>query len=155
MDPYELLKLDNQICFPLYALSREIIKLYTPLLDPHDLTYTQYVTLMVLWEYETIPFKELARRLHLDSGTLTPVLRKLEARQLVTKHRNPEDDRTVTVVLTDQGRALREDLLEVPCRMAALFKGQSALLEALKANLETTLTLLEMPQATQTTQKGE
>lgn len=80
MNPYDSLRLDNQICFPLYALSREVIKRYTPLLDKHGITYTQYVTLMVLWEFEAISFKELAERLHLDSGTLTPVIKKLEAR---------------------------------------------------------------------------
>lgn len=143
MNPYDSLRLDNQICFPLYALSREVIKRYTPLLDKHGITYTQYVTLMVLWEFETIPFKELAEKLHLDSGTLTPVIKKLEARGLVTKHRNPEDDRTVTVVLTDQGRELREAMLEIPRQMAQIFTGHEALLTALKAQLDETLRIMD------------
>jgi len=143
MDPYAMLKLDNQLCFPLYALSREIIRLYTPLLDKFDLTYTQYVTLMVLWEQEAVAFKDLALRLHLDSGTLTPVVKKLETKGLVTKHRNREDDRTVTVTLTDKGRGLKDDMLEVPCRMAETFTGQDALLAALKDELNRALALLD------------
>lgn len=145
MDPYGMLKLDNQICFPLYALSREIIKLYTPLLETFDITYTQYVTLMVLWEHEVIAFKELALRLHLDSGTLTPVLKKLESKELVTKNRNKDDDRTVTVRLTDKGRAMKDTLLEVPCRMAERFSGHEDLMASLKTQLEKTLDLLNEP----------
>ncbi len=141
MDPYNRLRLENQICFPLYALSREIIKLYTPLLEAHGITYTQYVTLMVLWEYETIAFKELSLRLHLDSGTITPVLKKLEAKGLVRKFRNKDDDRTVTVELTDQGRDLKDTLITVPLRMAEHFEGNEALLTELKKNLEDTLEL--------------
>ena len=141
MDPYNRLRLENQICFPLYALSREIIKLYTPLLEAHGITYTQYVTLMVLWEYETIAFKELSLRLHLDSGTITPVLKKLEAKGLVRKFRNKDDDRTVTVELTDQGRDLKDTLITVPIRMAEHFEGNEALLTELKKNLEDTLEL--------------
>ena len=141
MDPYNRLRLENQICFPLYALSREIIKLYTPLLEAHGITYTQYVTLMVLWEYETIAFKELSLRLHLDSGTITPVLKKLEAKGLVRKFRNKDDDRTVTVELTDQGRDLKDTLITVPLRMAEHFEGNEELLTELKKNLEDTLEL--------------
>lgn len=143
MNPYDMLKLENQICFPLYALSREIIKLYTPLLDTHGITYTQYVTLMVLWEHETIPFKELALLLHLDSGTLTPVLKKLESKELATKHRNKDDDRTVTVVLTDKGRILKDSLVTIPMEMAKHFAGQEHLIVALKKDLEMTLALLD------------
>ena len=78
MDKYEVIKLDNQLCFSLYVLSREIIKKYKPLLDEHGLTYTQYIAMLVMWEEEKIAFKELGKRLHLDSGTLTPVLKKLQ-----------------------------------------------------------------------------
>ena len=99
MDKYDTLKLENQLCFPLYALSREVIKLYKPYLDKHNLTYTQYITMMVMWEEEKIIFKDLGKKLHLDSGTLTPVIKKLEATGLVTKYRTKEDDRVVAVEL--------------------------------------------------------
>lgn len=114
MDKYEPIKLDNQLCFSLYALSREVIKLYKPLLDKHGLTYTQYIAMLVMWEHEKIGFKELGKKLHLDSGTLTPVVKKLEAMELVIKYRNKEDDRVVTVELTEKGILMREDILEVP-----------------------------------------
>lgn len=118
MSKYDKIKLENQICFPLYALSREVVKLYKPILDKFDLTYTQYVTMLVIWEEEKIQFKELGRRLYLDSGTLTPVVNKLITMGVIIKYRNKEDDRIVTVELTDKGRALREDILEVPEKMA-------------------------------------
>ena len=114
MDKYDKLKLDNQLCFSLYALSREVIKLYNPLLDKYNLTYTQYIAMLVMWEEEKIIFKELGKRLHLDSGTLTPVIKKLESMELVTKYRNKEDDRVVTVELTEKGKLLKEDIIEVP-----------------------------------------
>lgn len=138
----EILKLENQVCFPLYALSREIIKLYTPLLDKFDLTYTQYVTMLVLWEHEQILFKDLAFRLHLDSGTLTPVLKKLESKGLVAKHRNKEDDRAVTVELTEKGRELKVEILEVPRQLTAKFSGSEETLVALKKYLDETLSLI-------------
>lgn len=108
MDRYDKIKLDNQICFPLYALSREIIKLYKPFLDKYDLTYTQYITMLVIWEEEKITFKDLGKRLHLDSGTLTPVLKKLESMELINKYRSKEDDRIVIVEITEKGKLLKE-----------------------------------------------
>lgn len=92
MCKYDKIKLDNQLCFSLYAVSREIIKLYKPLLDKHNLTYTQYIAMLVMWEEEKILFKELGKKLHLDSGTLTPVVKKLESMELVTKYRNKEPE---------------------------------------------------------------
>lgn len=120
---YEKIKLENQICFPLYALSREVIKLYKPLLDKYNLTYTQYVTMLVIWEEEKIIFKELGKKLHLDSGTLTPVVKKLESMGLIIKYRNKEDDRVVTVELTKKGALLKDDILEVPDKMYCNFNG--------------------------------
>lgn len=117
MNKYDIIKLENQLCFPIYALSREIIKLYKPLLDKFNLTYTQYITMLVSWEDEKITFKNLGKRLHLDSGTLTPVLKKLEAMDLIIKYRTKEDDRVVIVELTEKGRTLKEDILEVPEKM--------------------------------------
>jgi len=117
MNKYDKIKLENQLCFPIYALSREIIKLYKPLLDKFNLTYTQYITMLVMWEDEKITFKNLGKRLHLDSGTLTPVLKKLEAMDLIIKYRTKEDDRVVVAELTEKGRALKDDILEVPEKM--------------------------------------
>lgn len=114
MDKYDSLKLENQFCFPFYAVSREIIKLYKPILDEFHLTYTQYITMLVLWEHESIPFKMLGEKLHLDSGTLTPVVKKLEAMDLVHKYRTKEDDRVVQVELTEAGKVMKEKIVEVP-----------------------------------------
>lgn len=114
IDKYECIKLENQLCFSLYALSREIIRLYKPFLDKYNLTYTQYLTMIVIWENNSINIKEIGNRLHLDSGTLTPVIKKLEAMELITKHRDVNDDRVVIVELTEQGQLLRENVLNVP-----------------------------------------
>ena len=118
MEPYDAIKLENQLCFPFYAISREIIKKYKPVLDPFHLTYTQYITMLVLWENESITFKELGQKLHLDSGTMTPVIKKLEQMNLVNKYRTKEDDRVVVVELTEQGRNLKEEIVKVPEAMA-------------------------------------
>lgn len=122
MDKYDVLKLDNQLCFPLYALSREIIKLYKPYLDQLNLTYTQYVAMLVIWEEKKIVFKELGKRLHLDSGTLTPVLKKLEFMGIIEKYRTKEDDRVVMIELTEKGSALKEKVLEIPEKIACQLK---------------------------------
>lgn len=116
---YEALKIENQICFPLYAASREIIKQYKPFLDELDLTYTQYITMLVLWEYGEMNVKELGSRLLLDSGTLTPLLKKLEGKGLLTRKRSAEDERALIVRLTDAGLHLRDRAVTVPERMAA------------------------------------
>ena len=116
---YDALKLENQLCFPLYACAREVMKLYKPVLDEIDLTYTQYITMMVLWEEPCVTSKRIGERLHLDSGTLTPVLKKLAERGLVTRCRSAEDERNLTVTLTEAGLALRERAADVPARMGA------------------------------------
>ena len=108
------LSLDNQLCFPLYAASRELTRRYKPFLDPLGLTYPQYVTMMVLWEHDGLKVGELGTRLHLDSATLTPLLKRLESRGYVSRQRSTIDERAVIVSLTDEGRALREQALNVP-----------------------------------------
>ena len=118
-DSYEALKLDHQLCFPLYAVSREIVKKYKPFLDEIDLTYTQYITMMVLWEQEEILVKELGARLFLDSGTLTPVLNALERKGLAIRRRSELDRRDVYVVITPDGMALRERAADIPARLGA------------------------------------
>lgn len=115
---YSPLKLENQLCFPLYAASREMIKLYRPFLEPLDLTYTQYVAMMVFWEVKKISVKELGKRLYLDSGTLTPVLKALEAKGFVDRYRSVEDERVLLVELTEKGEELKEKAMSIPYEMA-------------------------------------
>ncbi len=115
---YDALKLENQLCFPLYAASREITKAYKPFLDPLNLTYTQYIVLMVLWEQDGISVKDLGQKLMLDSGTLTPLLKKLEERGVVRRVRSAQDERVVNVELTEAGWALRDEAAKVPMQMA-------------------------------------
>lgn len=116
--PAELLRLDNQLCFPLYACSKEVIRSYQPLLGPLGLTYTQYLCMMVLWEEDTATASHLGERLYLDSGTLTPVLKKLEERGYVTRERSAADARVLEGRLTPEGRALRDRAASVPLAMA-------------------------------------
>ncbi len=115
---YDALLLENQLCFPLYACSREIIKRYRPHLDALGLTYTQYIVLMVIWAENTVSVRDLGRRLYLDSGTLTPVLKTLEKMGLITRARSKEDERVLMVTVTERGQALREEALSVPQAMA-------------------------------------
>ena len=108
------LKLENQLCFPLYVCSKEIIRRYKPILDKLDLTYTQYITMMVLWEHDTINVKTLGKMLYLDSGTLTPLLKKLESKEYITRTRNNNDERNLNISITDKGKDLKEKALIVP-----------------------------------------
>lgn len=143
MSNCDCIKLENQICFALYAASREVIKLYKPILDKHNLTYTQYVAMIVLWEKEQMTVKEIGQRLHLDSGTLTPLLKKLEQRGLITRHRDVNDDRVVIANLTEEGIKLKSEILDVPgevfCKMN-ISKNQA---EELMHNLENLLQCLK------------
>ena len=111
---YDALKLERQLCFPLYACARETIKQYKPYLDELDLTYTQYIAMMVLWEEKELTVKELGDRLWLDSGTLTPVLKKLESKGYLSRRRSDSDERSVVLALTEAGQALREQAADVP-----------------------------------------
>ncbi len=116
-EKYEALKLGNQICFPLYACAKEIIRKYKPYLDDIDLTYTQYITMMVLWEKKTVNVKTLGECLYLDSGTLTPVLKKLESKKYITRERSNEDERNLVVSITQEGMDLRDKALEIPLKI--------------------------------------
>ena len=111
-------RLDRQLCFPLYAAARKIVNLYTPHLKPLGLTYTRYIVLMVLWQDGGMTVGDLCRRLYLDSGTLTPLLKKMEAEGLVTRTRSSEDERVVTVALTGEGDALRDRVRDIPGRVS-------------------------------------
>ena len=111
---YDVLKIQNQLCFPLYVCAKETIRLYKPFLDELELTYTQYITMMVLWEKKRLTVKELGKVLYLDSGTLTPLLKKLEAKGLLLRERSKEDERNLFISLTEEGKALRDEALHIP-----------------------------------------
>ena len=117
LEGYEQLKLENQLCFPLYAAAKEVVRKYKPFLDELDLTYTQYIAMMVLWEHESMNVKELGSRLYLDSGTLTPLLKKLEAKGYITRCRCKEDERNLIIQITPQGDALKEKAAAIPDQM--------------------------------------
>ncbi len=117
-DPYEALKLRNQVCFPLYACSKELVRQYGPFLRDLGLTYTQYIVMMVLWERETVSSRDLAECLHLDYGTLTPVLRRLSQAGYLTRERSGEDERLLTLTVTESGKALREKAVSIPPAVA-------------------------------------
>jgi DNA-binding MarR family transcriptional regulator len=117
-DYHEAMKLGNQLCFPLYAASRNVISLYTPYLKPLGLTYTQYITLLALWEKDGITVGELCGKLMLDNGTLSPLLKKMQQEGLVERTRSEEDERVVMITLTEEGRALKEKAKDIPVRVA-------------------------------------
>lgn len=114
---YDVLKLDNQLCFPLYAAARAVVRNYTPYLRPLGLTYTQYIVLLVLWENDNIRVSSLCERLHLDNGTVTPMLKKMEKNGLLIRKRLKNDERVVIVSLTDDGWDMREKALTIPEKM--------------------------------------
>lgn len=119
-DPkYDVLKLEKQLCFPLYAAAKETVKLYRPLLEKLNLTYTQYIAMMALWEHKRMNVKELGKKLYLDSGTLTPVLKSLEAKGYVRRFRSTEDERVLLIEATEVGEALREQALPIPAKMTS------------------------------------
>lgn len=140
---YESIKLDNQVCFSLYAASREIIKLYKPVLDKFNLTYTQYIAMLVLWEDERSTVKDIGKRLHLDSGTLTPLLKKIENMGLIKRYRDVNDDRVVVVELTKKGKLLKEDITEVPDEMICKINIPKEELLDLKVKLDSLLKSVE------------
>ena len=119
MDKYPQLKLENQLCFPLYAAARKVVNAYTPCLKPLGMTYTQYIVCLVLWESEKITVGDLCRKLHLDCGTMTPLLKKMEEAGWITRIRSREDERVVTVKMTEQGWALREQVKDVPAQVGS------------------------------------
>ena len=114
---FDVLKLENQLCFPLYASAKEVVKKYKPFLDEIGLTYTQYIAIMVLWEKKTVNVKELGECLYLDSGTLTPLLKKMEQQGLVTRERSKVDERNLIVTITLHGESLRKRAMKIPEQM--------------------------------------
>lgn len=119
METYDTLKLESQLCFPLYACAKEVIRKYKPFLDEIGLTYTQYIAMMVLWEDASLTVKSLGERLFLDSGTLTPLLKKMEGAGWIERKRDVNDERSVIVTVTEEGMRLREAARHIPERMGA------------------------------------
>ena len=117
MEDYDCLKLENQLCFPLYAASREILRKYTPLLKKIGLTYTQYIVMMVMWEHKSLNVGELGKKLYLDTGTLSPLLKSMEEKQLLTRTRQKGDERVVTIEITQKGMDLQKEAVFVPAQM--------------------------------------
>ena len=117
-DYKEAMKLDNQLCFPLYAAARNVVALYTPWLKPLELTYTQYIVFLVLWEHDNVTVGEICSRLMLDNGTLSPLLKKMEKDGFVTRKRSKSDDRVVVISLTEAGRELQLRARDVPKNVA-------------------------------------
>lgn len=118
---YDLLKIENQMCFPLYACAKEVVKRYKPYLDKIDLTYTQYITMMIMWEKKQVNVKTLGECLYLDSGTLTPLLKKLEAKGYISRKRSENDERNLIVTITEKGEDLKEEAVDIPLSVAGCF----------------------------------
>lgn len=115
---FDPLKLENQLCFPLYVAAKEVVRKYRPFLEPLGLTYTQYIAMMVMWEHKSVTVGRLGELLCLDTGTLTPMLKKMEAAGLVSRKRSKEDERSVNISITKAGEALKEKAAQVPLKMA-------------------------------------
>lgn len=116
------LLLENQLCFPLYAAAKEVVRCYRPFLEPLGLTYTQYIAMMALWEHKVLTINQLGKLLYLDSGTLTPMLKKMEQAGLLVRRRSETDERSVVINLTPKGEALREQAVNIPDEMAQFVK---------------------------------
>ena len=121
MDKYDSLLLKNQLCFPTYAVANKILRKYQPLLDKLDLTYTQYITMMVMWEKKKVNEKELCEALHLKTNTITPLIKKLKEKGYISINKDPEDKRNLIILLTDKGEALKEKAVDVPPSIAEEF----------------------------------
>ena len=130
-EDYEALRLENQLCFPLYACAKELVRQYRRPLEPLNLTYTQYITIMVLWEQGKTNVKTLGDALLLDSGTLTPVLKKLESKGYITRNRSERDERNLEVQITPAGEKLREEMLDVPRQMGVCMNLQQGEIDTL------------------------
>jgi DNA-binding MarR family transcriptional regulator len=138
----QLQKLENQLCFPIYAVSRLITKAYQPYLQALDLTYPQYLVLLLLWEHEELTVKALGEKLLLDSGTLTPLLKRLEQKQCVSRRRDPRDERSVIISLRPAGRELQQQACHIPEALFAKLDMAPHQFESLRAQLHHLLTQL-------------
>ena len=141
---YESLRLENQICFPLYACAKEVIRQYRKPLEKLGLTYTQYVVMMVLWEFGGMTEGELGKKVYLDSGTLTPLLKRMEKEGFITRARPESNERKLFIELTDKGNALKDLATEVPCKMEGCLKLEHDELMQLKKLLDKAITQMEV-----------
>lgn len=130
------LHLNNQLCFPIYALSRQMTALYRPHLDKMGLTYPQYLVMLALWEHETVSVKKLGNLLWLDSGTLTPLLKRMEENELLTRSRSKTDERVVNISLSDKGKNLRDSAKGLPDLLKQQLENDGVQLEQLRAQLQ-------------------
>ncbi len=140
---YESIRLDNQLCFPLYACAKEVVRQYRKPLEALHLTYTQYLVMMVLWEHGTLSESELGNKIHLDSGTLAPLLKRLEKQGYITRKRSDENERKLMISLTEQGELLKEKALSVPCSMQNCLEINEDETQRLKAILNKALLKME------------
>ncbi|MGN6712271.1 MAG: MarR family winged helix-turn-helix transcriptional regulator [Anaerocolumna jejuensis] len=138
----EILRLDNQLCFALYVCSKEIIKKYKPILEPLGLTYTGYITMLALWEEDNLTVKDLGNKLYLDSGTLTPLLKKLEAQNLINRVRSSNDERNVVITLTEKGRDLKSLAINVPKDLVCSVRFDKETISKTIGNLHSIMELL-------------
>ncbi|KLV16254.1 MarR family transcriptional regulator [Niallia circulans] len=136
MNKLDALKLENQLCFLLYASSRELTKKYKPLLEELDVTYPQYLVLLLLWEHKSLSVKEMGHHLYLDSGTLTPMLKRMEQQQLLERKRSLEDERSVLITLTEKGASLQQKAECIPTEILKLFGKSSKEINDLKQSLQ-------------------
>lgn len=143
MEKSENLKLENQICFPLYAIAKEITGLYRPFLDELDITYPQYLVMMVLWEQDGLPVTHIGEKLLLDSGTLTPLLKRLEGKGFISRNRKKEDERVVQVFLTEKGKSLKENACGVPDKILKKIDVQEEDLLELKNSINKILSKIQ------------
>lgn len=143
MENPEFLKLENQLCFPLYVIAKEITGLYRPFLDELDITYPQYLVMMVLWENDGLPVNSIGEKLYLDSGTLTPLLKRLENKGFIERKRKKEDERVVEVFITESGRNLHEKACGIPEKLFQKIGASPEDWKALKENVQKILTKIE------------
>ncbi|MDQ1162763.1 DNA-binding MarR family transcriptional regulator [Chryseobacterium sp. SORGH_AS 447] len=143
MEQQEPLKLENQLCFPLYVIAKEITGIYRPFLDELDITYPQYLVMMVLWENDGLPVNHIGEKLYLDSGTLTPLLKRLETKGFIRRERKKKDERVVEVYITESGKALQQKACEIPEKIFKKVNASSEDWMALKENVLKILSKLE------------
>lgn len=143
MEQQEPLKLENQLCFPLYVIAKEITGIYRPFLDELDMTYPQYLVMMVLWEHDGLPVNHIGEKLYLDSGTLTPLLKRLETKGFIRRERKKKDERVVEVYITESGKALQQKACEIPEKIFKKVNASSEDWMALKENVLKILSKLE------------
>lgn len=143
MEKQETPKLENQICFPLYVTSKEITAMYRPFLEKLDITYSQYLVMMVLWENDGLTVNQIGEKLFLDSGTLTPLLKRLEVKSYLQRKRKKEDERVVEVFLTETGRALQKMACSIPGKMAEKLNLSEDDLLGLKETVDKILNIVE------------